>query len=230
MIINDQKNDYESYTKWKGWIDNAPFGSLSVEQRLKYKLQLDKYKIIYNKINALEIGFGNGSFITFLQENGCNVTGIEVQNSLLEEAKLKSINVYDNINKINNKKFDLIAGFDVLEHLTIEELKTLFSSLNNILTDNATMIFRFPNVDSFGGMVAQNGDYTHITQIGITKLNQIVTQYGFKILKFEGEITYPRRYIVDSIRWIFRKAFTKLTGFGNNYCFSCNVIAIVVRQ
>jgi|ERR1017187_5703851 2-polyprenyl-3-methyl-5-hydroxy-6-metoxy-1,4-benzoquinol methylase len=219
--------EYQDYSKWKGWLTEVPFAELSTLQNKKYESQLERLSIPYKEINALEIGYGNGSFIQFLLNNGSRIEGIEIQEPLLDAAKAKGIPVHSSINDVACGPYDLIVAFDVLEHLTIEELKSLFLKCRSLLKEKGAMVFRFPNADSFAGMGAQNGDFTHITAIGQTKLQQIVEPIGLRIERFESEIIYPEKIFVDAIRSCFRYILMKGMGVGNPYFFACNVVALI---
>lgn len=221
--------DYQDYSKWKGWLTEVPFGELSTLQSKEFELQLKKLGIPYKGINALEIGYGNGSFITFMLNNGSSVEGIEIQEPLLAAAKAKGIQVKSSINDVTCGPYDLIVAFDVLEHLTIEELKSLFFKCRHLLKEKGAMLFRFPNADSFAGMGSQNGDFTHITAIGQTKLQQLVEPFGLKIKIFEGKSVYPKANIlVDIVRACFRYILMHGMGVGSSYFFSSDVVAVII--
>jgi hypothetical protein len=42
-----------------------PFGELSSQENEKFQMQLDRCGIPYTQFNALELVFGNGSFMRF---------------------------------------------------------------------------------------------------------------------------------------------------------------------
>lgn len=222
--------EYENYSQWKGWLTRVPFAELSPIDSKRYQLQLDKYGVPYRNVNALEIGYGNGSFVRFLLDHGSKVEGVEVQPPLLEVAKAKGIPVHGSIDELEHGPYDLIVAFDVLEHLTIDQLRGLFAKCGQLLKENGVMFFRFPNADSFAGMGAQNGDFTHITAIGQTKLQQLVEPCGFRIERFDAEVIYPRKTVVHAIRSGFRYLLMKGMGIGNSYFFACNVVAVVKRN
>jgi 2-polyprenyl-3-methyl-5-hydroxy-6-metoxy-1,4-benzoquinol methylase len=218
---------YADYSKWKGWLSSTPFAELAEIQSRRFAAQLDRLGIPYRNINALEIGFGNGDFMAFLKNNGSRVEGTEIQPSLLEAAKGKGFVAATSLDGLGGGPYDLIAAFDVLEHLTIEQLRELFAKCKPLLKPGGAMVFRFPNADSYAGMPAQHGDFTHITPIGQTKLWQLVEPHGLRIERFEGEWLYPRRPIVNAIRACFRYVVVHGTGIGNSYFFSVNVVAVV---
>lgn len=120
--------EYQDYSNWKGWLTQVPFGELTALQKRVYELQLERLQIPYKNINALEIGYGNGSFIKFLRNNDSNVEGVEIQEPLLNAVRENGIPVQNSINTVKNGPYDLIVAFDVLEHLTIEQLKDYFKN------------------------------------------------------------------------------------------------------
>ena len=219
--------EYTDYSNWKGWLSEVPFAELTENQNMGFKLQLERFHIPYKNINALEIGYGNGSFIKYLINNNSKIEGVEIQDSLLDAARKINIPVQNSINDVTCGPYDLIVAFDVLEHITAEELKSFFSKCRSLLKEDGVMLFRFPNAESFAGLGAQNGDFTHITAIAQTKLQQIIEPFGFKIEKFEGELIYPRKVIVNAIRSVFRYLLMKGMGVGSKHFFSTNVVALV---
>ncbi len=222
--------NYENYATWKGWLQEIPFGSLSEVEEKKFELQMNKVGVNYQNIKVLDIGFGNGSFMSFIKKNNSKIEGVEIQKALLEEAKNKGITVYESLAEIKEGSFDLIVAFDVLEHLTVEQLKELFINCKNLIKENGVMLFRFPNADSFLGMSAQNGDFTHITAIGKQKLHQIITPIGLQIHSFQSAIIYPRGKINLIIKTIAQYILMKLMDVGNSYFFGGDVIAIVKNK
>lgn len=220
-------SDYEDYAKWKGWIGNEPFGTLSNVQRRKFELQLDRCDVKYKGIKALEIGYGNGAFLQFLQDNDSSAEGVEIQPALLDAARSKGWTVHGAVEELIGRKYDLVAGFDVLEHLSVEQLKSLFSMCSQLLTEKGQLFFRFPNADSFMGLSSQNGDYTHITALGESKLQQIVQPLGLEIVRFESALIYPSNRLKDCVRFLFRYAFMKAVGIGRPHFFAGDVVAVL---
>jgi 2-polyprenyl-3-methyl-5-hydroxy-6-metoxy-1,4-benzoquinol methylase len=222
--------DYTNYSEWKGWLNEVPFGELQASESERFRMQLDRFSISYKQINALELGFGNGGFMRFLKDNGSVVEGIEVQEELIEAAKRFGFPAHNSVDKATQAPYDLIVAFDVLEHLTLPQLMDFFVHADRLLKSDGVMLFRFPNADSFAGLGAQNGDFTHITSIGQQKLQQLVGPAGFRIDRFESEVIYPRRVMLDTARLLFRQICMKLVGVGNPYFFATNVVTVVKRH
>jgi len=60
--------------------------------------------------------------------------------------------------------FDVIVVFDVLEHLTLEEILIFLDRAKQLLVTGGVIIARVPNCASPYGLAYQNGDFTHLTQ------------------------------------------------------------------
>lgn len=220
--------DYDDYFRWKKSVDDwGDFFELSDSEAEELEFQFKESNIIFkSNYKILELGFGSGKILKFFNDRGCSVEGIEIQDNLNMLAKEKGFKCYKNIED-SDGGYDLIVGFDVLEHMTLNQLKELFKHAANKLKPSGKMLFRFPNGDSYAGMPAQNGDYTHITSIGQSKLRQIIEQYGFGIESFKGRVSYPPSKIKNLFLKLIRWPFIKIIGFNIPYFFSGNVVAVV---
>ena len=224
---NKMAENYDEYYAWKkGLNDWGDFFDISDFERSELLMQFSESNIEFKNKDVLELGFGSGKVLKFLKEEGCNVSGVEVQTELLTLAESQGIRVYKDCSKVN-EKFDLIVGFDVLEHMDVQQLRDFFRCASTILRVDGKMLFRFPNGDSYAGLAAQNGDFTHLTTIGKMKLNQIIQPCGLKILSFEGRVDFPKKIIKSFLLKLARWPFIKLYGFGNNHFFSGSVIAVI---
>ena len=221
---------YEDYAKWKMSVNDwGEFFDLTDDEAQEISAQFEASGLDTSNAKVLEIGFGSGKILRWFRDNQCSVEGVEIQDHLLQLAQEKQFKVFKNISECD-ATYDLIIGFDVLEHMTLEQLKDLFAHASKKLSSTGKMLFRFPNCDSYAGMAAQNGDYTHITSMGQSKLRQIIEPYGFVIESFEARVDYPvksvRNFILKVIRW----PLIKIIGFGNPYFFAGNVVAVIIRQ
>tara|TARA_A100001011_G_C14158329_1_gene777107 strand:- start:345 stop:1061 length:717 start_codon:yes stop_codon:yes gene_type:complete len=205
----------ENYIKWQNW-KYSNFGSLDNYQRKYFdklinKIKSDKYK----SFKVLEVGYGNGSFLSFAKYNKWEVHGVEVNNILLENARKKGYRIFSSIEEAINykEKYDLIFAFDVLEHLNTNQLEELFISINILLKHNGSFIARFPNGDSPFSLSTQNGDITHLTSVGSGKIIYLSKKYNMNIDYIGGDvvplinssllkvihrlITLPIKFIID---------------------------------
>jgi 2-polyprenyl-3-methyl-5-hydroxy-6-metoxy-1,4-benzoquinol methylase len=221
---------YENYAKWKMSVNDwGEFFDLTDDEAKEISAQFQVSGLDISNIKVLEIGFGSGKMLRWFSDNQCIIDGTEIQDHLLQLAKEKQFKVFKNISECDGV-YDLIIGFDVLEHMTLEQLKNLFYHASKKLSSTGKMLFRFPNCDSYAGMAAQNGDYTHITSMGQSKLRQIIEPYGFEIESFQARVDYPSKRVRNFILKIIRWPFIKIIGFGNPYFFAGNVVAVIKRK
>jgi SAM-dependent methyltransferase len=159
------------YLSWKKW--NGLFGKISLSDSIYFKSELKRSKL-YNlpDLNIFEIGFGNGYFLEFCRLSNINISGSEINQNLLDLAKEKKFSTLhaSNMNTLQDSTFDGIVCFDVIEHLTHEEILALFSECIRISKNGGKILLRFPNGDSPLGLSNQNGDVTHINSIGVGKI------------------------------------------------------------
>ena len=100
---------------------------------------------------AIEVGSYYGAFGSQIIKKIKNYEGIELSSKAFEYAtkkyglKITNTNVDDFFSK-NNKKFDLIFLFDVVEHL--DDPKSVLKILSQNLSNNGKIIFTTMNMDS----------------------------------------------------------------------------------
>jgi SAM-dependent methyltransferase len=99
-----------------------------------------------NERDILEIGCGSGGNLELLSMYG-NVFAMEMDDGARERAEKRQIGIIrkgsvPDFNPFENKRFDLIAMLDVLEH--IEDDQTVLLSLHNILRRNGKLLITVP--------------------------------------------------------------------------------------
>lgn len=120
---------------------------------LKRKLKLINKSFLHqNNIsrpekNILDIGAGTGDFLKVCKNDSWNVFGIEPDIGARNIASKKGINLQENLSKLENKKFEIITLWHVLEH--VENLEEYISTLNNLLSKNGRLIIAVPNFKSY---------------------------------------------------------------------------------
>lgn len=177
------------YVDWKGWVDQTPFGLLTPGEAAYFGSELRDLRLDSGPIaDVLEIGYGNGTFLAYCRKRGWNVTGTELDAALVQAGTDAGFAVLaaDRLASLTDRSFDLIAVFDVLEHIPAEAVPGFLSSLAGKLRDGGRIIFRFPNADSWLGNPLQNGDPTHVSAIGYLKMTYFALQAGLELVSFRG--------------------------------------------
>ena len=176
------------YPNWKNWGTTETFGKLKPHHRAYFSAEIKRTQLAHiNKV--LEIGFGNGHFLTYAREKGWNITGTEINEGQVKVARELGFNVIfaHDLNHLNQEEFDLIVAFDVLEHVQQEDLPEFLATVRRLLRRDGIFLARFPNGDSPFGLETQYGDITHVTVIGRGKIEYFSKQAGFHIVYFGGE-------------------------------------------
>jgi SAM-dependent methyltransferase len=178
-----------SYLDWKNWgVDS--FGALRKSEKYYFDAEIKKAGIAFDTaLSVLEIGFGNGSFLAYAKRKRWNIVGTEINRNLVETATHHGFNAIhtDNLSAFADDTFDLVVAFDVLEHVSQDDLLGFLKEVNRILKGNGTFIARFPNGDSPFGLLNQNGDMTHITSIGSGKARYLAGKLGAPVVFIGGE-------------------------------------------
>ena len=189
-VSNDEASSGSSdYVEWKGWVDQTPFGLLSAGEAAYFASELKDVRVQPQGVrDVLEIGYGNGSFLAYCRSQGWNVTGTELDAGLVKAGLDSGYEVFaaDQMDQLDGRSFDLIAVFDVLEHIPQEAIPAFLAELSLALREGGRMLFRFPNADSWLGNPLQNGDPTHATAIGYLKMTFFALQSGLELVTFRG--------------------------------------------
>lgn len=179
----------KSYLGWKGW-DEENFGKVGDLETCYFDAELKRASLdLQRKIEVLEIGFGNGSFLAYVKNRGWNAVGTEINGVLVEMATRRGLNAIhsDDLNTLKEGSFDLVVAFDVLEHISPDHLLDFVRSLLRMLKPGGVLLARFPNADSPFGLLNQNGDITHLTAIGLGKVRYLARELDAKLVFFGGQ-------------------------------------------
>jgi SAM-dependent methyltransferase len=198
------------YIQWKRWSAEAGFGALQQEERRYFGKEVSAARG-ESILHVMEVGFGSGAFLAFCREQGWSVTGIEQNRLLVEAARGAGFQAFENdLVPRGVDGFDLIAAFDVLEHIPAELAERWIGDLHDRLAPGGTLLLRFPNGDSPFGMTYQNGDPTHVSVVGSLKARYYAEKAGFSDV-----VTRSQRRLILSrspARLIQRLAAALLSG------------------
>ena len=149
-------------------------------------LQLTKGKV-------LDVGCGAGSHALYLQEEGFDVTSIDISKNAVNACELrglKNVKVQDILDLDSNNKFDTIlllmngtGIFGTLENCSkyLLKLKSLLNENGQILIDSSDIIYMFDEDEDGGKWIPSDGYYGELT---------------FKVqYKGETEDTFPWLYL-----------------------------------
>ena len=116
-------------------------------------------EFITNK-NILDFGCGGAGFLMWAKELAANCYGVEPNKIFQEHYKKIGIEVFSNIDSID-EKFDVIFMFHVLEH--IEDPIDLLQKLKKLLNVNGRLIVEVPSSDDALLTLYGNDGFSHFT-------------------------------------------------------------------
>lgn len=141
----------------------------------------------FNDTRVLEIGFGEGRFLSWATEQGARCTGCELIPALVEQGRQLEYDVrlghVGRVIDVDSEKFDLIVAFDVLEHVPREDLLPLLHVLKSLLYSHGQMVFRVPNGESPFGRFIQHGDLTHVSTLSMGRFVHLAQQAELSIVR-----------------------------------------------
>lgn len=163
-------------------------------------------KNILKDKKLLDFGCGAGGFLLLARNEAKKVCAIEKQQSLKQFFSKNSLEVLDDIQKIN-EKFDIITMFHVLEHLT--DPVSAIKNLSSYLEENGKLIIEVPNSEdallSFYNC-REFADFTHwschLFSFNKKTLEKMASQAGLKV----DFIKPVQRYgLGNHLYWLLKK-------------------------
>lgn len=180
----------KAYVDWKSW-QRADFGRPTAASCAYFsKLWTTFIGGSRTPYRVLEIGFGNGQFLGWCQQQGQAVAGVETNGELLACARQAGFDSHASLTELSDKGFDLIVLFDVIEHLPETELPAYLRMLKHRLAENGQIILRTPNGGSPFGLNNQHGDPTHTAILTRNKLKYLAHGAGLRV-HYCGKDIYP---------------------------------------
>jgi len=184
--MNDLKvEEYSRYLHWKGWSREA-FGQCSPGNRFCFEQQFEG--LLKPDSRILEVGFGNGELLGFLKGRGRHVVGVEINEELVKRAIDRGFTAYYGhpweIADLQTEKFDLVVGMAVAEHMDYACLIKFFKWVSANLRESGVLFLKFPEGSSPIALGYQNGDFTHISCLTITKIEALCELSGMGLAAY----------------------------------------------
>lgn len=189
MTVTPDSSLYADYGGWKQWQN--PF-VCPPELARYYAAELRGRSL--GDARLLEIGFGNGEFLGWARAQGAQITGSEITPAAIAAAQAAHVPLLPaNFEKgdLPPDQFDIIAAFDVFEHLDPDTIIAKLAAADRMLKPGGWLILRFPNGQSPFGLAPQHADATHVTALSREKIEQYAAGTDLRTLHYGGVATAP---------------------------------------
>ena len=232
---------YQNYSTTKmGKTDTAlklaakkPFFSLVIKHH--FPADLDK--------RIIDFGCGDGALLYFTKQQGYqNVSGYDASAEQVQIAKSLGLEqIYLNnallaASELPNHAADLIVSFDVIEHMTKEEVLTFSQAVYRILSPGGKWIIHTVNAESpFFGRICY-GDLTHENGFTQTSIRQLLNATGFsKVFCYEDvPIAHGLKSAIRFVLWKWVRTFYRfclaVESGDRDGIFSQNFLVVAVKS
>ena len=150
-----------------------------------------------NNPKFLDIGCGNGEFLTFISSFGGDVVGIEKNPAHFEGKNNKVFFEHSDaltwLKRQDDSSFDFVSAIHVIEHLEFSYLYEMVGEIKRVLKENGIILFETPNPDNV--TVATKNFYTdptHLRLVPASLLSFIVQDHGFSSTHLWGVNETPQ--------------------------------------
>jgi 2-polyprenyl-3-methyl-5-hydroxy-6-metoxy-1,4-benzoquinol methylase len=152
-LIEERDNRFPSLTL------PPEFAELFEVNTLQLVIKLARYKFVARLIkktdDVLEVGSGSGLGTIFLAQHASHVTGLEIDKNDFDAAC--SVNRRLNVTFLHqsifdydrNKKHDIVAALDVIEHFSVEDGHKLVDCLSRQCRPDGAVFIGTPSIHSY---------------------------------------------------------------------------------
>lgn len=156
--------------------------------------------------NILEIGIGNGELIATALELEYNIDCVEIEENVAKQiSNLLDYPIIccDFLDLPEDKQYDIITMGDVIEHLT--DPKKGLEKARRLLKDNGVLWISTPNYESAFNRLRRTStamwsETWHITYFYKTGLENLLREFGFKIVDYKISLHYNGSMEVIAIK------------------------------
>ena len=184
----------------------------------------------------VDLACGGGKLLYFFKRMGyTNITGVDISPEQVKLARQVTPNVDEadvlNWLEAHPASFDLVTGFDLVEHFHKDEVLRFLDACHASLKPGGRMILQTPNAESPWGSVHRYNDFTHEVGFNPNALTRLLSLTGFQ--KIDSRETGPiplGHSIKSSIRyliWQTIRAVLKIYNLAETGCVGSGVFTRV---
>lgn len=188
-----EPENLDNYYNSEDYISHTDSANNLVEKLYQYikKYNLKRKVNLINKYTdsdkkLLDIGAGTGDFLKSSKQNGWEIYGIEPSKKARDLAFKKGVELKERLDLLDQRSFQVITLWHVLEHLPDLELQ--IEKITSLLHKNGTLMIAVPNFKSYDAEHYKEywaaydvpRHLSHFSQFSISKL---FAKSGMKVVK-----------------------------------------------
>lgn len=162
--------------------------------------------------SVLDVACGGGRLLQLFVDQGyTDIRGVDLSPDQVEISRQVTPQVHlgDAIEylKAHEKTFDLITGFDIIEHFHKDEVLTFLAASYSALRAGGRLVLQTPNADSVWGTQHRYNDFTHEVGFNPNSMSRLLRLTGF--VKTESRECGPVKFgvsVTSTTRWALWQA------------------------
>lgn len=144
-----------------------------------------------HKLNALDLGCGDGVFVELLTEQGWNAVGVDKNQSMIRAGLKNGLNLHEQdlfkfLSQAEPNSYEVISAFQVIEHLKSEWLERLLAQSLRALSPGGLLLLETINPKTICAHKWFHMDLTHEKLILPETLQWMSETVGFEVVKWKG--------------------------------------------
>jgi len=155
------------------WIEGTDHRYFTYRSQLRLADMLFKKLNLKNEISMLSVGCGNGNELRVLNRYG-SVDILDIEKDVVSKIPknlYSSLFIEDICDFKSQKKYDIVVGFEVLEH--IQDDKKAVESIHNLLKEGGYFLFTVPSIKAL--VSAHDKALLHIRRYDKEELKGLIT-------------------------------------------------------
>ncbi len=193
LVTFPEPKDLERYYESEAYISHTDAKNSIVDKiyqtvkrySLKRKLALIN-SFSPSEKTVLDFGAGTGDFLVVAKNHGWQIQGVEPNINARTKANEKGIHLHSNLEPIQNRTFNVITLWHVLEHLP--NLEKQIKNIVSLLDENGTLVIAVPNFRSYDAK--HYGDFwaafdvpRHLWHFSKKSIKKLFEPHGLQLMK-----------------------------------------------
>lgn len=175
----------------------------------RHKLRFQFVSKFVKKGKLFDLGAGWGHFMLAAKELGYDIYGVEISEEpykyCVNDLKLP-VDHIDFFNLDENKKFDVITMWDVLEH--IDKADVFLQKCHKLTADGGYLILQVPQIDSYFSKKQKDNwnmmGLDHVNYFSLKTMKQILANNGYEMVAVKSSFEI-KLFIMYSILPILKR-------------------------